>query len=147
MQEIIDYIQQHSLDYQTKPVIAKAVSQGLNLSYTEAYSAINNLMENGDICQVGNLGKLALSKTLGYKKGKLTGNARGFAFARILDEEVPDVFIPHCSLKNALHKDTVLLSVKRKVRILWNCFSHFLSLKEEFLQISGLFEIHFRSMH
>lgn len=114
MQEIIDYIQQHSLDYQTKPVIAKAVSQGLNLSYTEAYSAINNLMENGDICQVGNLGKLALSKTLGYKKGKLTGNARGFAFARILDEEVPDVFIPHCSLKNALHKDTVLLSVKRK---------------------------------
>lgn len=114
MQEIIDYIQQHSLDYQTKPAIAKAVSQGLNLSYTEAYSAINNLMENGDICQVGNLGKLALSKTLGYKKGKLTGNARGFAFARILDEEVPDVFIPHCSLKNALHKDTVLLSVKRK---------------------------------
>lgn len=114
MQEIIDYIQQHSLDYQTKPVIAKAVSQGLNLSYTDAYSAINDLMENGDICQVGNLGKLALSKTLGYKKGKLTGNARGFAFARILDEEVPDVFIPHCSLKNALHKDTVLLSVKRK---------------------------------
>ncbi len=114
MQEIIDFIQHHSLDYQTKPTIAKAVSEGLGISYTEAYSAINNMIDNGDICQVGNMGKLALSRTLGYKRGKLTGNAKGFAFAHILDEDVPDVFIPHCSLKNALHKDTVLLSVKPK---------------------------------
>ena len=40
-----------------------------------------------------------------------------------------------------------LPSVKRKVRILWNCFFHFLSWKEVFLQISGPFGIHFRSRH
>ena len=114
MQEIIDFISAHSLDYQTRPVIARAVSDGLNMPYTDAYVSINKLLENGDMVQVGGMGKLALSKTLGYKKGKLTGNARGFAFCRILDEEAPDVFVPHVGLKNALHKDTVLISVKRK---------------------------------
>lgn len=114
MQEIIDFISAHSLDYQTRPVIARAISDGLNMPYTDAYVSINKLLENGDMVQVGGMGKLALSKTLGYKKGKLTGNARGFAFCRILDEEAPDVFIPHVGLKNALHKDTVLISVKRK---------------------------------
>lgn len=114
MQDIIDFIKSHSLDYQTKPIIAKAVSDGLKMGYTQAYSSIDELLENGDMVQVGSMGKLVLSSALGYKKGKLTGNARGFAFARILGEEVPDVFIPHCNLKNALHKDTVLLSVKQK---------------------------------
>ncbi|MBQ7602975.1 MAG: ribonuclease R [Clostridia bacterium] len=114
MQEIIDFISAHSLDYQTRPVIARAVSDGLNMPYTDAYVSINKLLENGDMVQVGGMGKLALSKTLGYKKGKLTGNARGFAFCRILDEEAPDVFVPHVGLKNALHKDTVLISVKKK---------------------------------
>ena len=114
MQQIIDFIAQHSLDYQTKPIIARALSDGLNMPYTQAYACINDLLENGDMVQVGNMGKLALSKTLGYKKGKLTGNARGFAFCRILDEDIPDVFIPHANLKNALHKDTVLVSIKQK---------------------------------
>ena len=114
MQEIIDFIASHSLDYQTRPVIARAISDGLGIGYTEAYASIENLIENGDMVQVGGMGKLVLSKTLGYKKGKLTGNARGFAFCRILDEDVPDVFIPHVGLKNALHKDSVLISVKRK---------------------------------
>ena len=114
MQEIIDFIAAHSLDYQTRPVIARAISDGLGMGYTEAYASINDLLENGDMVQVGGMGKLVLSKTLGYKKGKLTGNARGFAFCRILGEEVPDVFIPHVGLKNALHKDTVLISVKKK---------------------------------
>lgn len=114
MQEIIDFIANHSLDYQTRPVIARAISDGLGMGYTEAYASIEQLLENGDMVMVGGMGKLVLSKTLGYKKGKLTGNARGFAFCRILDEDVPDVFIPHVGLKNALHKDTVLISVKKK---------------------------------
>ena len=114
MQEIIDFIKSHSLDYQTKPVIARAISDGLKMGYTQAYGTVDELLENGDMVQVGSMGKLVLSSTLGYKKGKLTGNSRGFAFARILGEEAPDVFIPHCNLKNALHKDTVLLSVKQK---------------------------------
>jgi len=113
MQEAVNFIKDHSLDYHTQAEIAKALSDGLNMSYTDAYVLVTDMQNNGVLVQVGAQNKLVLSETLGYKKGRLVGNSRGFAFCK-LDEEHPDVFIPHCNLKTALHKDIVLIKVTPK---------------------------------
>jgi len=113
MQEAVSFIKNHSLDYHTQAEIAKALSDGLNMSYTDAYVLVTDMQNKGVLVQVGAQNKLVLSETLGYKTGRLVGNSRGFAFCK-LDEEHPDVFIPHCNLKTALHKDIVLIKVTPK---------------------------------
>lgn len=113
MQQYIDFIKQKALDYHIHADIAKALSAGLDIPYTDAYVIVTNMIDQGILVQVGAQHKLALASTLGYKTGRLVGNARGFAFCK-LDEEHPDVFIPHCNLKSALHRDIVLIKVKQK---------------------------------
>ncbi len=113
MQEVIDYIKSKNLDFHTHADISKALSAGLNIPYTDAYVYVTNMINKGLLVQVGAQGKLALAQTLGYKSGRLVGNSRGFAFCK-LDEDAPDVFIPHCNLKTALHRDIVLIKVTQK---------------------------------
>ncbi len=113
MQEIIDFIRENQLNFKTKTELARNVSEGLGLDFTEAYVRIGDMINDGELMIEGN-GKLALPEVLGLRKGVLSGNAKGFAFCRFTDdnEDLPDVFIPPTKLKNALHKDTVLVKVR-----------------------------------
>lgn len=113
MQQYIDFIKDKALDYHIHADIAKAISAGMDIPYTDTYIIVTEMINQGILVQVGSQNKLALASTLGYKTGRLVGNPRGFAFCK-LDEEHPDVFIPHCNLKSALHRDIVLIKIKQK---------------------------------
>ena len=56
-------------------------------------------------------GKYGTAEQLGFIKGTLTGNERGFAFCTPENSErfVYDLFIPHRNLNGAMHKDEVLV--------------------------------------
>ncbi len=48
-------------------------------------------------------------------RGKLTGHAKGFAFVIPEEPGMDDIFIPPNEINNAMHGDTVLVRVSRKV--------------------------------
>ena len=113
MQEIIDFIKENNLNFRNRADIARAVSNGLGMDFTTAYSEIGQMVMNGDLVVEGS-DKLALPEVLGLRKGILIGNSRGFAFCKFLDEgDTPDVFIPPTALKNALHQDIVLVKSRK----------------------------------
>ena len=115
MQEIIDFIRQNQLNFRSRTELARFVSEGINMEFTDAYVRIGQMIQDGELIIEGN-DKLALPEALGLRKGVLMGNARGFAFCKFIDEvdsETPDVFIPPTALKNALHKDTVFVKVRK----------------------------------
>ncbi len=113
MQEIIDFIKENNLNFRNRADIARAVSNGLGMDFTTAYSEIGQMVLNGDLVVEGS-DKLALPEVLGLRKGILIGNSRGFAFCKFLDEgDTPDVFIPPTALKNALHQDIVLVKSRK----------------------------------
>ena len=114
-QEIIKFITENQLNFRTRTDLARAISEGLSLDFTNAYAEIGKLVEEGDLIIEGK-DKLATPQALGLRKGILIGNARGFAFCKFTDDvesESPDVFIPPTALKTALHNDTVLVKVRK----------------------------------
>ena len=113
MQEITDFIRENQLNFKNRTELARFVSEGLGLDFTEAYVRIGDMINDGELILEGN-DKLALPEALGLRKGVLMGNAKGFAFCKFIDndDDIPDVFIPPTKLKNALHKDTVLVKVR-----------------------------------
>ena len=113
MQEIIDFIRENQLNFKNRTELARFVSEGLGLDFTEAYVRLGDMINDGELILEGN-DKLALPEVLGLRKGVIMGNAKGFAFCKFIDndDDIPDVFIPPTKLKNALHKDTVLVKVR-----------------------------------
>ncbi|MBQ7977153.1 MAG: ribonuclease R [Clostridia bacterium] len=109
----LDFIKEHQLYFRTRTELARNLSEGLGLEYTNSYALIGKLIEMGDLVIEGH-DKLATPEALGLRKGVLIGNARGFAFCKFTDGgETPDVFIPPVSLKTALHNDVVLVKVRK----------------------------------
>ncbi len=113
MQEIIDFIKNNQLNFRNRTELARFISEGLNMDFTQAYGILGQMVADGDLVVEGS-DKLATPDAVGLRKGILVGNARGFAFCRFLDEgELPDVFIPPTQLKNALHQDVVFVKVRQ----------------------------------
>ncbi len=112
-QEILSFINENNLNFRTRTELARNISSGLGLDFTEAFARIGELVDAGDLIIEGK-DKLATISALGLRKGVLIGNARGFAFCKFTDGgETPDVFIPPTQLKTALHNDTVLVKVRK----------------------------------
>ena len=108
MEKVLEYIKDNNLDYMTQSELAKFISETLNISNTEAFTDITNLLESGELVLTGGQ-KIVPIEKLNLKKGVIVGNYRGFAFCKLIDSDEPDVFIPHIKLKHALNKDIVLV--------------------------------------
>ncbi len=68
------------------------------------------LEDTGDVSRSRN-NKYGLSKKMGYVRGRLAGNARGFAFLIPDEEGLADVYISALGLNGAMHGDIVLVQV------------------------------------
>ena len=113
MENILEYITTNNLDYLKQGELSRVISTALNLDNAEVFAEISRLLKQGELVLTGGQKIIATSK-LGLHKGRLIGNARGFAFCKLLDSDQPDVFIPHVKLKNALNKDIVLIKIITK---------------------------------
>ncbi len=71
---------------------------------------LDEMVEKGQLHKNAG-GRYGTSESLGLIKGKINGNERGFAFLIPEDKTAypNDFFIPHKSLRGALHGDTVLI--------------------------------------
>lgn len=74
--------------------------------------AIDELIQEGKLVEQkrGKEVKIFLAKSVGGIRGKIHGNAKGFAFL-IRDDGGEDIFIPARRLNGAMHQDTVLVKV------------------------------------
>jgi len=108
--EILEYIKDNNLDYMTQSELSKSVSEGLKIDNAEVFATISKLLEDGELVLTGGQ-KIVPIEKLNLKLGQLVGNARGFAFCKLLNSEESDIFIPHIKLKHALNKDVVLVKV------------------------------------
>lgn len=107
--KILSLFQDGTLSNKTLAEILKI----LQIPYREKkriFDILEELVKNGKLHQNAG-GRYGTSDNLGLIKGKINGNERGFAFLIPEDKtSYPnDFFIPHKSLRGALHGDTVLI--------------------------------------
>lgn len=111
--QILDYMENSSLEYLSQGELSKIISIALEQDNARVFSAISELLKDGDLVYTGK-NKIATAKQLNLRKGVLAGKQQGFCFCRLLDAQEPDVFIPHSKLKTALNKDKVLIKISTK---------------------------------
>ncbi len=114
-QEILQfYLQEKGKKYDIR-----ALSQALNYTSSEAYKslakAVNELDEEGKIIADFKNRYTHIEYT-NYRVGTVEIKAKGFGFLIPHDEGLDDVFIAKHHLKDAMHKDTVLIRVEQTSR-------------------------------
>ena len=81
MENILEYITTNNLDYLKQGELSRVISTALNLDNAEVFAEISRLLKQGELVLTGGQKIIATSK-LGLHKGRLIGNARGFAAFR-----------------------------------------------------------------
>lgn len=71
-------------------------------------SVVDKMVASGELIERKN-GKLIIKDQTNLLKGKIIGNAKGFAFCQIIGDKMPDFFIAPQKLKGALNGDIVLI--------------------------------------
>ena len=98
-----------------KPAVAGRLAKMYGLDDEEVYRLLQDLEDDGSLfCTSKN--KLYLTDEMGFVKGKINGNSKGYAFLVPEDETLEDVFIAGYNLHDAMHGDTVLVSVRTNDR-------------------------------
>lgn len=113
MKKVLDYIKNNDLEYMTQSELSKSISAALNIENAEVFTEISRLLQEGELVLTGGKKIVHIDK-LNLHKGQIVGNARGFAFCKLIDSDQPDIFIPHIKLKHALNKDIVLVKAVTK---------------------------------
>ncbi|MCL2540155.1 MAG: ribonuclease R [Firmicutes bacterium] len=114
MKNIIERIKNENLEFLSADKLADKLSYGSKQEKTGYYTEINKMLESGRLVLSGS--SIVLPETIGVVRGKLSGNHRGFAFCVVAGQEaVPDVFIAGKDLGGALHKDSVLIKITKKL--------------------------------
>ncbi len=88
---------------------AEAVAQKLRLGHRESLAVRNYLralVREGELLS-DSRGRFGTAAQFSAVRGTVTGNERGFAFFAP-DDGSKDLFLPHASLRGAMHGDTVL---------------------------------------
>lgn len=99
-------------DANYKPMKAKEIAMLLNVSKEERANldfVLNELLAEGKICitKKGKYDKLGGNLVV----GEFIGNQNGYGFVEC--DEGEDIFIPANKVNNAMHKDTVMVAIRR----------------------------------
>ncbi|MBE5780303.1 MAG: ribonuclease R [Clostridiales bacterium] len=92
------------------PLTRKELLKGLGINDGALNKILAQLENEGEIVYTAK-GKAALPHWLGYLRGTLTGNQRGFGFLTPDEPGEEDVFIPGGAMQSAIHGDTVLVKL------------------------------------
>lgn len=110
-EKVYNMIANSKLKYENFSRLHEMIAKQLGADKKAVSKAFYELLEEGTIVENGR--KVVSSAQYGLKKGKLIGNARGFAFCQVFGETVGkknDLFIPPNKLKGAMDGDTVLVN-------------------------------------
>ena len=114
-ENILMQIKRQKFSGLNKNAVAGRLAKMYGIDIDEIYDLLQSLEDDGSVfCDRKN--KLFITDELGFVKGKINGNAKGFAFLVPEDETKEDVFIANFNLHDAMHGDTVLVSVKTNDR-------------------------------
>ena len=113
-EKILEVIRKQKLNGKDKYLVIAKLCDILSLSEREVGSAVASLESSGELfCDKKD--KLHFPEDIGFVKGTLTGNSKGFAFCVPQDDKKDDIFIAGHNLNNAMHGDTVLVSVRKNM--------------------------------
>ena len=111
-EDIVKLIKKQKLGGKAKSFVAGKIAGTFDLDMTSVHQYLQSLEDAGELfCDHKN--KLYVSSEIGLVKGKVNGNNKGYAFIIPEDENQEDIFVAGHNLKDALHGDTVLVSVKK----------------------------------
>mgnify|MGYP004563062053 FL=1 len=106
-EEILDYITSNQLLYLKRKELTALLKA--RFEYVDVNKIIDELLDSGDLFLDAS-NKICSTKSKGYLKGKIIGNAKGFGFCKV-DGEEQDVFIPASKLNGAVNNDFVLIKI------------------------------------
>ncbi len=109
-QNVLDCLQTNNFHYDGLNELSALIADKLDLQKAHVNDALRELIQEGDIYEYDK-GQFASIRSLGMVKGKLIGNAKGFAFVEPLDSTEQDVFIPAKNINNAMNNDIVLVEL------------------------------------
>lgn len=105
--KIINFLNEPKNLKLTYKQIVESLSKTFKLDKKFVENAFSSLFLSGDYIVVGN--KVFLSEKLGLLKGKILASTKGYAFCEIINQKVPDYYIPYTKLNGALNNDIVLI--------------------------------------
>ncbi|WP_084213666.1 ribonuclease R [Thermicanus aegyptius] len=104
----------HQISY--KPMTVQELEKALHITDPEEFKALvkmlNRLEKEGEIVQT-RTHRYGLPEHMNLLKGRIQGNAKGFAFLIPDDQDQEDIYINGSDLNGALNGDTVLVRVNQ----------------------------------
>ena len=107
--KVLEIIKSRPSDYWSVEKLCEKLDITTVTEKNEVLSAVEELVADGTLTSDVKY-KYILSEYKGYIRGTLSGNAKGFAFFRPENTELPDYFVPNKNLNGAMHGDKVLVS-------------------------------------
>lgn len=111
IQIVLYTIEKDNFNGLTKKNLLVRLSNALKVKQNEIEGYVKELEELGELFFANK--KYFTRKHLGYKTGKISGNAKGYAFCALDELDQDDVFIAKRNLNGALHGDRVVIDVKK----------------------------------
>ncbi|MFH5881780.1 ribonuclease R [Liberiplasma polymorphum] len=114
-ERIIEFLQTH----QQERFSIKALSEALELTSSEDYkelAKVMNALEEEARVIPNSKNKYTLIENTNYVRGFLDVKQKGFAFLKVDDLDVDDIYIPKHKLNGAMNKDHVLAFVEKSKR-------------------------------
>ena len=109
-EKILRLLKDGEFKFKSYSSLFAALEKQLNEQVQDISSALNFLINNGEIYESNNH-TLIKPENIGVFKGEIVGNAKGFAFVKSSGKE--DYFIPAKSLMGALDGDVVLFKAHK----------------------------------
>ncbi|OZM56026.1 ribonuclease R [Lottiidibacillus patelloidae] len=113
IQQLIKFMKEETY----KPLTVQELEEAFGIEgsheFKDFVQTLVHMEEQGYIVRTRN-NRYGLPEKMSLMRGRVIGNARGFAFVEVEEEGHSDIFIPASELKSAMHGDIVLVRVSIK---------------------------------